>query len=272
MNFASYTSRSLEAIRQSAPLVHNITNFVVMNSSANTLLALGASPVMAHCRAEVEEMVSFASALVLNIGTLQEDWVESMIWAARAANLKGIPVILDPVGAGATRLRTESAKRIVAECAITVLRGNASEIFSLGSGEVRTRGVDSSLVFTDDMVEAAVIMSREMNCVVAISGPEDCITDGKRVFRVSNGHPLMTKVTGMGCGLSAVAGAFCAVDPADPAKATAAAFGLYGLCGDLAIGISDRPASFSTAFTDQLYAIGDRQIRDSLRVREEDFR
>ncbi len=272
MNFASYTFRSLEAIRQSAPLIHNITNYVVMNSSANTLLALGASPVMAHCRAEVEEMVSFAGALVLNIGTLQEDWVESMIWAARAANLKGIPVILDPVGAGATRLRTESAKKIVAECAVTVLRGNASEIFSLGSVDVKTRGVDSSLVFTDEMVEAAVTLSCEMNCVVAISGPEDCITDGKRVFRVSNGHPLMTKVTGMGCGLSAVTGAFCAVDPGDPAKAAAAAFGLYGLCGDLAIRISDQPASFSVAFTDQLYSIDDPQIKALLRVREEAFR
>ena len=122
------------------------------------------------------------------------------------------------------------------------------------------------------MVEAAVTLSCEMNCVVAISGPEDCITDGKRVFRVSNGHPLMTKVTGMGCGLSAVTGAFCAVDPDDPAKATAAAFGLYGLCGDLAIKVSDKPASFSVAFTDQLFSIDDPQITALLRVQEVAFR
>jgi hydroxyethylthiazole kinase len=222
---------------------------------------------MAHCRAEVEEMVSYAGALVLNIGTLQEDWVESMICASRAANAKGIPVILDPVGAGATKLRTEAVKRIMGESAVSVLRGNASEVFSLRSANIKTKGVDSSLDFSDEMVAAAMEMSLDMNCVIAISGAEDCITDGKRVFRVSNGHPLMTRVTGMGCGLSAVTGAFCAVGAADQAKATAAAFGFYGLCGDLAIKTSDKPASFELAFIDALYSVGETEISSFLKVR-----
>ena len=266
MNMAAYTASLLGKIRQNSPLVHNITNYVVMNSSANMLLAVGASPVMAHCRAEVEEMVSFAGALVLNIGTLQEDWVDSMICAAQAANRKGVPVVLDPVGAGATRLRTDAVKRIMEAADITVLRGNASEIFSLRSASIKTKGVDSSLDFSDEMEEAAMQMAQEMQCVIAISGAQDCITDGQRVFRVGNGQPLMTKVTGMGCGLSAVTGAFCAVDAADPAKATAAAFGFYGLCGDLAIQVSNRPASFATAFVDNLYTVGDEEIVQHLKV------
>ncbi len=268
MNITAYTTQSLATIRQTSPLIHNITNYVVMNSSANMLLAIGASPVMAHCCAEVEEMVSFAGALVLNIGTLQEDWVESMICAAKAANAKSIPVILDPVGAGATRLRTEAVKRIMGESDISVLRGNASEVFSLYSSDIKTKGVDSSLAFSGEMVVAAKEMSLDMNCVIAISGEEDCITDGRRVFRVKNGHPLMTRVTGMGCGLSAVVGAFCAVDISDQAKATAAAFGFYGICGNLAIKDSDKPASFSVAFIDRLYSSGVEEINSHLRISE----
>ncbi|RJX33012.1 MAG: hydroxyethylthiazole kinase [Oxalobacter sp.] len=263
-----YTADLLETIRRTSPLIHNITNYVVMNSSANILLAAGASPVMAHCQAEVEEMVSFAGALVLNIGTLQEDWVASMILAAKAANQKGIPVVLDPVGSGATRLRTEAVKRILRESRVTVLRGNASEIFSLQSADVKTKGVDSSLDFSDEMIEAAKAMASDLQCVVAISGAVDCITDGARVFRVANGHPLMTKVTGMGCGLSSIVGAFCAVDPSDPAKATAAAFGYYGLCGDLAVKVSDTPGSFAVAFVDQLYMVGRSEITQLLKLKQ----
>ena len=270
MDITAYTVKSLEKIRHTSPLIHNITNYVVMNSSANMLLAIGASPVMAHCRAEVEEMVTYAGALVLNIGTLQEDWVESMVCAAKAANAMRIPVILDPVGAGATRLRTEAVKRIMGESAVAVLRGNASEVLSLHSADVKTKGVDSSVDFSDGMVSVAKEMSLSMNCVIAISGAEDCITDGQRVFRVNNGHPLMTRVTGMGCGLSAVVAAFCAVDRSDLAKATAAAFGFYGLCGDLAVRVSDRPASFSVAFIDHLSVVSGEELTRSLKVDERD--
>lgn len=258
----------LAEIRKTAPLIHNITNFVVMNSSANILLAIGASPVMAHCRAEMEEMTALAGALVLNIGTIQEDWLESMICAARTANSIGIPVILDPVGAGATRLRTEAVRQIMEHCSISVLRGNCSEIFSLGSTQIKTKGVDSSLVFSDQMVTAAKQMAMEKKCIIAISGEEDCITDGIRTYRVKNGQALITRVTGSGCGLSAVTAAFCAVAEGRLIEATAAAFGFYGLCADLAITISDKPGSFQVAFIDALYTAGAGEIRNSLKVKE----
>jgi hydroxyethylthiazole kinase len=272
MDVFSMKTRTLEAlaeIRCKAPLVHNITNLVVMNSSANILLALGASPVMAHCQSEIREMTSLASALVLNIGTLQEDWLESMHLAAETANALGIPVILDPVGAGATRLRTQAVKNLLNHHSITVLRGNCSEIFSLGSADIQTRGVDSSLSFTDEMVDGARQMARDLQCILAISGKEDCITDGSNVFRVNNGQPLMTRVTGIGCGLSAVVAAFCAVEKEDMARATASAFGYYGLCADLAIQISNKPGSFYTAFLDCLYTTGPDEIQRHLNVRKD---
>lgn len=268
MEITSYTIEALARIRQNAPLIHNITNYVVMNSSANILLATGASPVMAHCRSEVEEMTSLSSALVLNIGTLQEDWLESMLLAAKVANSKGIPVILDPVGAGATRLRTQAVKTLLNTGFITVLRGNCSEILSLVSSDITTRGVDTSLSLSDGLVQAAKQLAVDRECIVAISGEIDCITDGTRVFRVENGQPMMTRVTGSGCGLTAVTGAFCAVaTEGDLTMATAAAFGFYGLCGDLAIKKSDKPGSFYVAFLDQLYAVGSEEIKRYLRVR-----
>ncbi|MHB1413170.1 MAG: hydroxyethylthiazole kinase [Thermoleophilia bacterium] len=258
----------LARVRQKAPLIHNITNFVVMNSSANILLAIGASPVMAHCQAEVEEMTSMSSALVLNIGTIQEDWLDSMICAAKTANSVGIPVILDPVGAGATRLRTDAINEIMGNASISVLRGNCSEVLSLGSSAIKTKGVDTSLSLSDQTVEAARQMAVDKKCVIAISGEEDCITDGHQVFRVRNGQPLMTRVTGSGCGLTAVTAAFCAVAENSLALATAAAFGYYGLCGDLAVKTSDKPGSFHVAFIDQLYSTGDEEIRELLKIKE----
>ncbi len=269
MKIDTYTIETLNRIRQSAPLIHNITNFVVMNTTANILLAIGASPVMAHCRAEVEEMTSLAGALVLNIGTLQEDWIESMICAAKTANSIGIPVILDPVGAGATQLRTRAVKKIMKECSISVLRGNASEILSLDFSHIKTKGVDTSLSLSDEMINAAKKMALDKECIIAISGEEDCITDGNRVFRVRNGQPIMTRVTGVGCGLTAVTAAFCAVaDKEELIKAATAAFAFYGLCADLAIKTSDKPGSFYVAFLDCLYSIGNEEIKTFLKVRE----
>ena len=268
MDMKSYTAELLVKIRKKSPLVHNITNFVVMNSSANILLAIGASPVMAHCISEVSEMTSLADALVLNIGTLDEDWVASMIRAAKTANAKGIPVVLDPVGAGATRLRSEMTKKIMSEVKISVLRGNASEIFSLASDEVKTRGVDSSLSVNDTVIDAAKTIALEKNCIIAISGPNDMITDGQRTFRVSNGQPIMTRVTGIGCGLTAVVAAFCAVADGALLPATAAAHGFYGLCGDLAFRSSQKPGSFFVEFIDELHSVGAEDIGAFLQVKE----
>ena len=266
MEMKQFTASLLNTVRSQAPLIHNITNYVVMNSSANMLLAVGASPVMAHCQSEVAEMTAMAGALVLNIGTLQQDWVESMILAAQTANSRDIPVILDPVGAGATALRSAAVRQIMDQARISVLRGNASEILSLTSASTVTRGVDSSVGLTREVAEAAVSISKANRCIIAMSGSEDCITDGQRVYRVANGCPLMTRVTGTGCGLSAVTAAFCAVSDGDLLRATAAAFGFYGLCGELAAGVSDKPGSFSVAFLDALYATGENQIDAGLNV------
>lgn len=268
MDIKSTTIELLDQLRAKAPLVHNITNFVVMNSSANILLALGASPVMAHSRNEVEEMAVMANALVLNIGTLEEKWIEAMLLAAGAANKSGIPVILDPVGAGATAYRSQAVQKLLRETVVSVIRGNASEVLSLAVAEVKTKGVDSSLSVSDEIVDAAGSIARQHECVVAISGEKDLITDGDRVLRVSNGVPLMTRVTGLGCGLSAVVGAFCTVGGDDMLTAIAAAFGFYGLCGEVALGFSDRPGSFYVAFLDALYAAGSAEVAERLRIEE----
>lgn len=261
-----FTATLLGKIRTGSPLIHNITNFVVMNYTANVLLATGASPVMAHSIKEVEEMSSIAGALVINIGTLQDDWVESMICAGKNANKKGIPVILDPVGSGATSLRTGSVKKIMSEVRISVLRGNASEIFSLSSADVRTRGVDSSVSVSDEIRMAAKNIAVEKKCVTAISGTTDYITDGEKVYSVRNGHPLMTKVTGMGCGLTSVIAAFCAVSGGEILKAVAAASGFYGLCAEIAAETSEKPGSFATAFIDALYSADEKDIESLLRI------
>ncbi|MGA6926894.1 MAG: hydroxyethylthiazole kinase [Desulfosarcina sp.] len=257
----------LDRIRKTAPLVHNITNLVVMNATANILLAVGASPVMAHSRNEVADMAALAGALVLNIGTLDERWIEAMLLAANAANQRGIPVILDPVGAGATHYRTQTAERILGESQVSVIRGNASEVLSLAVAGVKTKGVESSLTLSDDIVDTAGAIARQHDCIVAISGDRDLITDGDQAFRVANGVPLMTRVTGLGCGLSAITGAFCAAaDGRSRLTAVAAAFGYYGLCGELALAVSDRPGSFFVAFLDALYTVGEPEIRDRLRI------
>lgn len=256
----------LDRVRKRKPLVHNITNFVVMNSSANVLLAQGASPVMAHSIDEVVDMVALANALVLNIGTLERDWVASMIAAGKAANERGIPVILDPVGAGATPYRTATAHRLLQEVRVAVLRGNASEVLSLRSSEAQTKGVDS-LHEVEDVQEAAAELARELHLVVGISGKVDCITDGQRSFRVANGHPLMPMVTGLGCGLTATVGAFCAVSE-EALVATTAAFAFYGLAGEVAARTAWAPGSFQVAFLDALYTLGEADLRSGLKIAE----
>ncbi|GAB6093911.1 hydroxyethylthiazole kinase [Desulfatiferula olefinivorans] len=268
MTMKAFTRDNLETLRERSPLVHNITNFVAMNVTANILLSIGASPVMAHSRDEVADMVSLADALVLNIGTLEENWVSAMITAGRAANDKGIPVILDPVGSGATAYRTRSVRRILDECRVSVLRGNASEVLSLSDVAATTKGVDSSLGLSDEAVDVCRDMAGRLSLVVAVSGEEDCITDGRAVYRVRNGHPMMARVTGLGCGLSSVVGAFCAVCPDDLLRSAAAAFGFYGLCGEMAARLSKGPGSFETAFLDTLYLTGTDEVQARLKIIE----
>ena len=266
-NLAEQAARNLRAVRERKPLVHNITNFVVMNYTANALLAMGASPVMAHALDEVEEMVSHAGALVLNIGTLTEEWVTAMIAAGRKATEKKIPIVLDPVGAGATRLRTESARKILSQTRVSVLRGNASEILSLQNENSRTKGVDA-VHGVDEAARTAGTLATELGATLAITGPVDLVTDGRRVVRVANGHPLMASVTGTGCTATAIIGAFLAVGP-EPVSAAATALAFFGLAGEVAGDSATAPGSFMIKMLDALFTITPEQLQRGCRIETE---
>ncbi|MEA3436646.1 MAG: hydroxyethylthiazole kinase [Thermodesulfobacteriota bacterium] len=265
-NLSEKAALNLEAVKKNKPLIHNITNFVVMNYTANALLAMGASPVMAHAPNEVEQMVSFAGALVLNIGTLENDWIDSMIIAGEKATALKTPIILDPVGSGATSLRTDSAKKIINETKISVIRGNASEILSLKNSNSKTKGVDS-IHSVDDASNTAKILAKELQTTLAITGSVDLITDGNRTVHVSNGHPLMACVTGTGCAATAVIGAFLAVD-SDPFSATATALAFFGLAGEVAGEKAQAPGSFMIEMIDALYTITPEKLEAGCQIKE----
>ena len=262
--YGDKAAQNLNDLRNQKPLVHNITNFVVMNVTANSLLAMGASPVMAHAPNEVEEMVSFAGSLVLNIGTLTDAWVDAMEAAARKAGSNSIPIILDPVGSGATALRTQSAKRLIDGAALSVIRGNASEILSLRDQNSKTKGVDS-IHSVEEAAEAAKILATELETTLAITGPVDLVTDGQRVLRISNGDPLLAFVTGTGCMATATIGAFLAVDE-DPVTATATALAYFGLAGEMAAGKAQAPGSFMVALLDALYMLTPKELAEGCKI------
>jgi hydroxyethylthiazole kinase len=261
---SSLVWQDVQKIRAEAPLVHNITNYVVMNTTANALLALGASPVMAHAMEEVEEMVRFARALVLNIGTLSPAWVDAMVKAGQEANRRGIPVVLDPVGSGATQFRTATAQRLLDETHPTIVRGNASEIRSLVRTGAGPKGVDS-LHKPEEILGEAQALSRQRRCVVSVSGPVDIIVAGDAVVRVANGHAMMTRVTGMGCTATAITGAFAAVNPS-PLDAAAHAMAVMGLAGEIAVERSQGPGTFFPQFLDALPLLDESQIARRLRM------
>lgn len=256
--------RDIETIRRRSPLVHNITNYVVMNTTANALLALGASPVMAHALDEVEEMVALAGALVINIGTLDGPWIEAMLRAGRAARARGVPVVLDPVGSGATRLRTQTALRFLAEAPPSIVRGNASEIASLSGPAATTRGVDST-VGVSEVADQARALSERFGCAVAVSGAVDLVVGPRDTFRIHNGHPMMTRVTGMGCTATALTGAFAAVNP-NPAEAAAHALVVNGIAGEIAAEHADGPGSLQVRFLDTLYHLSAQDIAQRTRM------
>ena len=254
----------LATLRARHPLVHNITNYVVMNSTANALLALGAAPIMAHAVEEVEELVDISGALVINIGTLSTPWIEAMFKAGVQAGKKGIPVVLDPVGAGASRLRTQTARDLVARVKPALLRGNASEILALGAEAGGARGVDAQHTVAQARA-AAVALATAHGLVVAVTGPEDYVTDGTREARVRNGHALMARVTGTGCAATAVTGAFAAVEP-DAFQAAVAALVVFGLAGEWAAQQARHPGSYGIALIDGLDAVTPERVRDGARV------
>jgi hydroxyethylthiazole kinase len=252
LDLAELTARSLARIRERTPLIHNITNFVVMNDTANVLLALGASPVMAHAIEEVREMVAFAGALVLNIGTLEERWIEAMLVAGSEANARGIPVVLDPVGAGATTYRTATTERIRSSVKVAVVRGNAAELATIAGMEAKIRGVDS--VASGDPGAAARLAAARFGGVAVVSGPVDYVSDGSRAAEVHNGHALMGRITGSGCMATATVGAFLAVEP-DPFLAAAEAMIAFGIAGELAAENSGGPGTFRAQLMDAVAAL-----------------
>ena len=259
------TGADLAAIRERKPLVHQITNYVVMNETANATLALGALPVMSHAREEVEEMAAIAGALVLNIGTLSPSWVEAMLAAGRAANSAGVPVVLDPVGAGATSYRTETARRILAEVDLAVVRGNVAEIATLAGREAEIRGVES-IGASDSAAELARAAAQELGTVAAVTGAVDHVSDGEQTVAVANGDPLLATITGSGCMATAITGCFLAVRADAPLAAAAEALVAFGVGGEDAAREASGPGSFHVALYDALYGLDPATLDERARL------
>jgi len=255
----------LREIRKKRPLIHHITNAVTINDCANITLSIGAAPVMAEASEEVEEMVAMADALVLNIGTLSRLQVESMLTAGRKSNALGIPVILDPVGAGATRMRTDSAKLLLDKLKISVLKGNAGEISVLAGEKGKVRGVDSHSV-SGDTISIAKEFARKTGVIVAISGVTDIVSDGTRVLLIDNGHEMMGRLSGTGCMAASLIGAFVAVS-SDYLISTAAALAAFGIAGERGAAITNGPYSFRTALIDEVSALCPDDLIQKSRVR-----
>jgi hydroxyethylthiazole kinase len=250
----------LALIRERKPLVHQITNYVVMNETANATLAIGALPVMAHALQEVGEMASVASALVLNIGTLSDEWVEAMVLAGGAANRAGVPVVLDPVGAGATTYRTEVSRRLLGELDVAVVRGNSAEVATLAGQAAEIRGVEA--VGVGGGPELAREAARVLGTVVAVTGPIDHVSNGEAVNAVANGHELLGTVTGTGCMATAITGCFLGVRADDPLAAATGALVAFGVAGEDAARMAEGPGSFHVALYDALYHL-DAETLDS---------
>lgn len=262
-------SALLSKVQQTGPLVHNMTNVVVTNFTANGLYALGASPVMAYAPEEVADMAAIAGAVVLNIGTLNRELVDAMITAGQSANAHGIPVLLDPVGAGATCFRTESAQRILREVKVSLVRGNAAEVAHLVGEPREIKGVDAGSSGDIGNAELAVRAARELDTLVVITGKEDVITDGTDVRIITGGHALLTKVTGAGCLLTSVLGAFAAVE-SNLLLAGTAGLAFYGAAASRA---AERtadlgPGSFQIAFLDELSKLHPGSLQGYAAIRE----
>ena len=251
----------LDRVRQQKPVVHHLTNWVTIYDCAQVVKTLGASPVMAHAPEEVAEMAQIASALVLNIGTLTVDFVEAMKLAAQSANKKGIPVVLDACGAGATALRDRKCLELLNEVRIDVIKGNASEVARVSGESVKTRGVDATEV-SGDLVLLAEKLAAQRKATVVITGKVDITTDGRQTHLVKNGHPLMARVVGTGCMAASVIGAFAAVE-SDLSLAAACALAIYGIAGEVAAEKASGPASFKERLFDCLYNL-DRESVDRM--------
>jgi hydroxyethylthiazole kinase len=262
--FGAIAAELLDRVRNRHPLIHHITNWVVMNDTANATLALGALPVMAHAREEVEEMVAAAGALVLNPGTLFPDLVEAMVMAGRRANALGVPIVYDPVGVGATRYRGETGERLLKELRISAIRGNSGEIGALAGAGGVVKGVESVEGVADPQAVARGLAGRRA-AVVAITGKRDILSDGTRVLGVDNGHEMLKTVTGTGCMATTVVAVFCAVE-ADALIASASALACYGLAAERAARGTKGPGSFRSSLLDELFHITPALLQEGARI------
>jgi len=251
-------SELLYKIRKEKPVIHHLTNWVTIYDCAQVVKTLGASPVMAHAKEEAAEMAKIASALVLNIGTLTTDFVEAMALAATGANEKGIPVVLDVCGAGATKLRDRKCHELLEEVRVDIIKGNASEVARIAGEDVRTRGVDASEV-ERNLVDLASMLARARKCTVVITGGEDIVSDARQTFLIRNGHPMMTRVVGTGCMAASVIGTFAAV-ARDYALASASALVCFGIAAELAVKPAQGPATFKENLFDKLYGLDKRTV------------
>ncbi|UXN37691.1 hydroxyethylthiazole kinase [Avibacterium paragallinarum] len=254
-------------IRKQNPLIHNITNIVVANYVANGLLALGASPIMADAEEEMADLAKFSSVLVINIGTLDSYKVKAMLAAGKAANQAGIPVVLDPVGVGATAYRKAVVAQLLSHIKFTAIRGNAGEIAQLAGIHWSAKGVDAGQG-ESDVAEIAKVAAQQYQCVVAVSGKVDYLSDGKQLATIHNGTAMFPKITGSGCLLGAVIGAFLAVQPDQPFNATVQACTAYAVAGELAaepLG-AKKYGQFYTALLDQLGELEDQQVAQYAKV------
>ena len=263
-NFGKKAAEIFERIKTNKPLLHHITNFVVMNDTANLTLHVGALPVMAHAHEEMEEMVAYAGALVLNPGTLNKEWVQSMKIAGKKANKLKIPIVLDPVGAGATTYRTNTNLHFLKNLKIAVLRGNSGEIGALAGAGGKVKGVES-IEGIKDPEKVAAHLAKKYKTVVAITGKRDVISNGKDLYYVDNGDAWLSTITGTGCMSTTMVGAFCAVEK-DFALAAAAALGVFGLAGEIAAKGVKGPASFKVALLDAIYNMTPKQIASRAKI------
>ncbi len=256
---------NLIELRKTNPLVHNITNFVVMNNTANALLAIGASPMMIHCHNEVENAVEIANSLVINVGTLDEYWAEGMLKASNKANTINKPWILDPVGAGISSFRNDILHQLI-QNKPTVIRGNASEIMELNQFAIQSKGVDSTNT-SDQAIEAGINLQKETGAIICISGKNDYIIGHNQIVCIENGHELMTKVTGLGCSSTAVIGGFIALNK-NPMIEAISGVSLFSLAGEIAFKSSKGPGSLQMELLDMLYNLDEQIILDNIKIKE----
>lgn len=271
----------LENLRNKCPLIHNITNYVTVNDCANIVIACGASPIMSDDKDEVKEITTICSGLNINIGTLNSRTIESMLIAGKQSNALNHPVVLDPVGAGASKLRTETALKLLDEVKFTVIRGNISEIKTLALGSGTTKGVDADIVdqVTQDNLDEVIAFAKEFSkktgAIIAITGAIDIVADGDKAYIIYNGHPMMSSITGTGCQLSAMSASFVTANPDHPLEAVASAVCAMGYAGEIAyarLTEMDGNSTYRNYIIDAIYNMTPRMLKEGAKyeVRQKD--